>query len=309
MARRRQIDAVLFSSLVTGSLALLLQRTLQRKGVRTLTIAHGDDVILPVRLYQRVLPRMLAALDAVLPVSRATAKACIERGAEAEKVHVIPNGVDPQRFSPDQHEGKPRSKLGDMLDLPVTSALPDDVLLLCSTGRQVARKGFAWFVDQVMPLLPENVHYWLVGRGPEAGTIRAAIARNQLHGRVRLLGSLSDADLLTVYRNADLYVMPNVSAKDTMEGFGVVMLEAGMCGTPTIGSRLQGIEDVIAEGENGHLVDSGNAQAFADAVAYYVGNRSALQELRRSTLRCTKQFAWGTVVNRYVQTIQDVLKR
>lgn len=309
LARRREIEAVLFSSLVTGSLVLLLQRKLRQLGVRTLAIAHGDDVILPVGLYQRVLPKVLGALDAVLPVSRATAQACIGRGAPAERVHVIPNGVDPERFSPLPPEAPPRRELLGRLGLLDSCALPDDALLLCSTGRQVARKGFAWFVGQVMPLLPANVHYWLVGRGPETEKIRDAIARHGLDQRVRLLGSLSDPDLQAVYRSADLYVMPNLPVKDTMEGFGVVMLEAGMCGTPTIGARLEGIEDVIAEGENGHLVESGNAQAFADAVGYYNRNRSALRDLRPRTASRTSQFAWKTVANRHVEIVRDVLKR
>lgn len=307
MAKRREIDAVLFSSLATASLTAVMHRKLRRCGIRTFAIAHGDDVILPVRIYQRLLPHVFAALDAVLPVSRATGQACLDRGATAEKVFVIPNGIDPQRFASAGHARQPRDEMRAVLGLPNTYALPQRALLLCSTGRHVARKGFAWFVDRVMPLLPENVHYWIIGRGPETDNIRAAVTRRGLEGRVCLLGRLSDKRMEAVYRSADLYVMPNVPVEGTMEGFGVVILEAGMCGLPTIGSRLEGIEDVIGERENGHLVESGNARAFADMVTSYDRNRSALDALAGRTIPYTKQFAWDVLVDRHLGVIREVL--
>ncbi|OHB70308.1 MAG: glycosyl transferase family 1 [Planctomycetes bacterium RBG_13_63_9] len=306
MTRRGELDAVLFSSLVTGSLAPAMHRTLRACRVRALAIAHGNDVILPVKAYQHLLRRVFDALDAVLPVSRATAKACRQRGAAAAKVFVIPNGIDPKRFAPDPPPRGPRSALPALLGLPDTGALPEGTLLLCSTGRHVARKGFAWFVDQVMPLLPENVHYWLIGQGPETGKIRAAITRHRLQRRVRLLGRLDDQCVETFFRNADLHVMPNVSIPGSMEGFGVVALEAGLCGTPTIAARLEGIQDVIAEEKNGRLVKSGDARAFAEAVAYYSQNRPALKALAKQTISHTMQFSWDAVVDRHLRVIREV---
>ena len=308
MAERREIDTVFFSSLVTGSLTPVVHRCLRNHGIRTCSIAHGDDVILPFRPYQNHLRRVFGTLDAVLPVSRATAQACIDRGAASDKVIVIPNGIEPRRFSLDDDASQRPRQSTAALPMPTSYNLPDDALLLCSTGRQVARKGFAWFVEQVMPLVPQNVHYWLIGNGPQTRTIRSAIAKNRLENRVCLLGNVTDRDVKRIYRLADLFVMPNIRQPGTMEGFGVVLLEAGLCGLPALGARLEGIEDVIVEGQNGNLIESGDARAFAAAIQEYNQNRPALRKLARRTVPQAQQYAWDVIIQDHLKVIHELLE-
>jgi phosphatidylinositol alpha-1,6-mannosyltransferase len=294
-------DAVLFSSMVTASTAWPLRSTLSEAGVPMVAVAHGRDVTLPVWPYQRLLlPRVFGALDAVLPVSRATGQALRERGLPERKVRVVPNGVDTERFAPPRNRTAARRALTSAAD----ASLPDDALLLCSVGRQVERKGFAWFVRRVMPRLPGNVHYWLAGDGPEADALRDAVDQHDLTGRVRLLGRVPEALLQKLYRGSDLFVMPNVPVQGDMEGFGVVMLEASLSGLPVVAARLEGIRDVIAEGENGHLVESGDAGAFADRIRQYRDDRAELREAAQRAARYTRRtFSWGAVTGEYVEAL------
>ncbi len=303
LAERGEIDAVLFSSIATASLAILLRKTLAPRGIPMAAIAHGRDVTVRGP-YQWVVPRTLKALDAVLPVSRATGAACLKRGLPPQKLHVIPNGVDLQRFPPLADFASMRRRLRAQFGDPA-HPLPDDALLLCSVGRQVERKGFAWFVDQVMPLLPDDVHYWLAGEGPEADAIAAAARRRGLNGRVRLLGRIPDAALSTLYRGADLFVMPNIPVNGDMEGFGVVLLEAGLSGLPAVAARLEGIRDVITEGANGHLVESGDAWAFSEAIMAYYHHRTALEAASlRAATHTAGTFCWAAIADRHVRTLQ-----
>ncbi|MFQ5568202.1 MAG: glycosyltransferase family 4 protein [Rhodothermales bacterium] len=305
-AERGEIDAVLFSSMVSGTLVVLLQRTLAPLGIPMAIIAHGRDVTQPGP-YQRLVRRMFAACDAVFPVSRATGAACLERGLPNDKLRVIPNGINPDRFAPLHSFEARRRVLLETLGSP-DYRLPDDALLLCSVGRQVERKGFAWFIDNVMPLLPDDVHYWLAGNGPEAPAIADAIRRHGLEQRVRLLGRVSEENLAALYRGADLFLMPNIPVPGDIEGFGVVMLEAGLSGLPTIASRLEGIQDVITEGINGHLVESGNAWAFSEAIMTYYHHRAALEAASRQATRHTTQtFQWATVADQYAQAMRALL--
>lgn len=300
---RYGIDVVLFSSMVTAPLALWLRRRLMARGVRLVAIAHGRDVTLPVSPYQRLLPHVFAHLDAVLAVSRATGEACLARGLPAERLHVIPNGVDPTRFAQPLGRLQARHELRQKLHL----SLPDQALLLCSVGRQVPRKGFAWFVDTIMPRLPAHIHYWLAGDGPDAAAIKAAITRHRLQERVRCLGRVPDEVLHRLYEAADLFLMPNRPVPGDMEGFGVVMLEAALCGTPVLAARLEGIQDVIAEGANGHLIESGDAEGFVHWILYYDHHRAALQAFsERAAAYVRTHFAWDVVVDRYLQTLQAI---
>ena len=305
LVEQHEVDVVLFSSMVTAPLAVILRNTFSQNGVFAASIVHGRDVTFSFEPYQRFIPKVFSALDAVLPVSRATGNACLSRGVSASKLFVVPNGVGTNRFAPLSDRKTMRHDLIDALGNQSTP-LPKDALLLCSVGRQVKRKGFAWFVEHVMPLLPDDVHYWLAGDGPEADSIRSAALRRGLSDRVRLLGRVSDRELETLYRGADLFVMPNIPVPGDMEGFGIVMLEAGLCGLPTVASRLEGIMDVIAEEQNGHLLESGNAWVFSEAIMQYYNNLSILVGATKRTARyVAEKYSWHAVADQYVQIIRS----
>ncbi len=306
-ARRGDIDAVLFSSMVTASLAPLLQGTLRKHGVASAAIVHGRDATLPSAPYQWLAPRIFAALDAVFPVSRATGAACLERGLAATKLHVVPNGVSPERFGSDWPRTTARAMLFERFGPPENADghRPENILLLCSAGRQVKRKGFAWFVEQVLPRLPEDVHYWLAGEGPEAERILDAADRSGVASRVRLLGRLTHKELEGMYRAADLFVMPNVAVPGDMEGFGVVMLEAGLCGLPTVGANIEGIADVVEDGRNGRLVRSGDATAFCEAILAYRREPDMLETARRRTVsHVLEHFGWNAAAEKYLRVLE-----
>lgn len=298
---REETDVVLFSSMVTASLAVLLSRLLGPDRPALVGIAHGQDVTLPFGPYQWLLDRVFANLDAVLPVSRATGQACRERGCPPERIRVIPNGVDPERFEHDRAD--PARALRSSNGTPDS----ESTLALCSVGRQVERKGYLWFVEEVMPRLPERVHYWLGGDGPQHEAIETAARDRGVTGRVHLLGRISETDLQRLYRSSDLFVMPNVPIDGDMEGFGVVMLEAGLCGLPVIAARLEGIQDVVREGENGHLVDPGNAGAYVEAVRPYLEDPHALDAASERAERYTREhFSWNRISDLYVDTLRSV---
>ncbi len=314
-ARAQSIDGVLFSSMVTAATAPLLRRSLADKGIPMAAIVHGRDVTLPVPFYQSwVVPRIFSALDAVLPVSRATGHACQMRGLPEPRCHVVPNGVDTGRFSPPEDRATARRLLRHVPGSNNSenhlgeNTLPTDALLLCSVGRQVPRKGFAWFVDNVMPRLPQHVHYWMAGDGPEAGAIEEAAWRNGLERRVRRLGRISEEALKRLYQGSDLFIMPNLPNDGDMEGFGVVMLEAGLCGLPALAARLEGIRDVIEEGKNGHLVGFGKASEYARLIRRYDRDRESLRSLSARAEEFTRSsYAWEAVADEYVEALKNVV--
>ncbi len=284
ISKRREVDVVLFSSMVTGALATLIRRPCDAANIKLAAIAHGRDITLP-GIYQALqVRRTLRALNLVLPVSRATGAECAVREMPSSRICVIPNGVALSRYRKGTGSG-------------------DASLRLASVGRLVKRKGFAWFIDQVMPELPIHVQYKIAGSGPEAEAMQQAISRHGLEGRVHLLGRCSDEDLIKLYRESDLLVMPNIPVRGDMEGFGVVMLEAGACGTPAIASNLEGIQDVITDGVNGHLVTSGDPTGFAEAILNYAATPKARTRTRKHT---AANFGWSNVAELYVRKLREL---
>lgn len=304
LVSERRIEAVLFSSVVTASVSPLLRR---RMGPATPVLAAtpvGRDVTLPRAVYQRLVPRILRSLDLVLPISRATAEECVARGAARAATRVVRIGIDVDRYPARQDRAADRAALLDSLGGP---PVPGESLILCSVGRHQERKGFHWFVQHVLPRLPADVVYLLAGTGPMTAAIHQAVATRGLEDRVRLLGRVSEEMLERLYRGADLFVMPNIPVPGDIEGFGVVMLEAGLCALPTLAADLEGIRDVIEPGKNGVLLPAGDAEAFAREILRLRDDRSRIEQIAADACRYTAAtFAWPAVADQYVQALRSV---
>jgi phosphatidylinositol alpha-1,6-mannosyltransferase len=294
-------DTVLFTSMTTALPLLIAGPTLKKKGIRLAAIAHGLDVTDPNPVYQMAVRRLCGALDTVMPVSRATGEELVARGLPRERVHVVPNAVDLDRFH------GVAAERGESVGVSIAGAppLPDDAFLLVTVGRQVRRKGFAWFIEHVMPKLPNRVIFWLAGDGPERENIEAAIDRVGLRQRVRCLGKISEVELVELYRRGQLFIMPNIVVPGDMEGFGIVMLEAGACGLPTLAADLEGIRDVIDEGVNGWLAPSANADAFAARIQSLLDDPDGLREAsKRAAEYVTSTFRWDRTAERYLEVLR-----
>lgn len=284
-------DVILFSSMVTAALAPLVRKYIN---VPMVTINHGQDVTLPVYAYQKYVPSIFRALDGVISVSRATRQACIERGMPPNKGISIPNGFTPGDFNLGEcNKTIARKILGDLIGKDLEHSK-----LLLTTGRLVKRKGHEWFISNVLPKIEDKTLYIILGDGPERSAIQHAIIKAKLENRVFLLGRQPDEILNVSYCASDLFVMPNIVVPGDMEGFGVVMLEANLMGTPVVASDLEGIKDVICDGRNGYKIPVGDTSLFASTINELVS--SDLELLSESSKSYVfDNFTWDKVATQY----------
>jgi len=294
-------DTILFTSMTTALPLLIAGPGLKKKGVRLGAIVHGLDVTDPNPAYQEAVKRLCAILDVVMPVSRATGEELVRRGLPREKIEVVPNAVDLARF---QGAAARHTETGPV-NIAGAPPLPDDAFLLVTVGRQVRRKGFAWFIEKVMPKLPERVVFWLAGDGPERENIELAIQRAGLQDRVRCLGRISEEELVELYRRGQLFIMPNIVVPGDMEGFGIVMLEAGACGLPTLAADLEGIRDVVKEGVNGWFAPSEDADAFAARIQALLDDPAEAHAASERTARYVSDtFTWDKTATSYLDALR-----
>ena len=295
--KRGEIDFVLFTSMMTAIPTVVSEKKIHSAGAKIGAIALGMEVTHPFPINQVFLRKMFRALDAVFPISRATGEECLVRGLPERNMHVIPCGIDLgyfERLADRAESGEDARKVEEVRP-------PNDAFLLFSVGRHVRRKGFGWFIEHVLPNLPDDVHYWIAGKGPETPNIRQLIGQLGLQERVRLLGTVDEEQLHRLYRAADLYIMPNIKVPGDIEGFGVVMLEAGLRGLPTVAAEIDGIRDVIVDGENGRFCPSGDAQAFKDAILALKEDRKELERIAaRAPGFVRDKFSWEAVADRFV---------
>lgn len=291
-------DVILFSSMVTAALAPLVRKKIN---VPMVTINHGQDVTLPFYIYQKFVPRIFNALDGIISVSRATRQACIDRGMVPEKGISIPNGFSPSDFNLGECvKDDARNLIGNLIGKKL-----DHSKILLTTGRLVKRKGHEWFIKNVLPNIDHDVVYIILGDGPEREAIQNAIVHTKFESKVFLLGRQPDEILNLSYCAADLFVMPNIVVPGDMEGFGVVMLEANLMGTPVVASDLEGIKDVVSDGKNGRKIPVGDSTQFASTIDELLS--SELEVLSESSKSYVfDNFTWDKVATRYLDYLVHV---
>ncbi len=155
-------------------------------------------------------------------------------------LEIIPSSVDLDRFRPSVSGARVR----ELLHL-------SDRRVLAFTGRLVPHKG----VDAILralPRLPPDVALLVVGRGPTLPNLTSAARRLGVEDRVRFCPNVSDEDLPSYLRAADVFVFPS---QNRLEGFGLAVAEAMAAGLPVVIADMPGVREVIEPGKEGLLVE------------------------------------------------------
>jgi glycogen(starch) synthase len=166
---------------------------------------------------------------------------------DERRIAVIPNGVDPNDLRP----------LAGLEALRREFAAPNEKLVLL-VGRLVYEKGFQLALDALPGVIEqvENVRFLVAGSGTHEGELKAQAERLELSRHGMFLGWIGDDVLHSLYRIADLCVVPSI-----YEPFGLVALEAMASGCPCIVADTGGLREVVPSGERvGLRFNGGDAE-------------------------------------------------
>jgi glycosyltransferase involved in cell wall biosynthesis len=247
--------------------------------------AHGTDVSYHRRgglrgtaycRYLQLGARLVGSRARVIANSSATARAAAETGW---RIHAI----------------VPLGTRGEVAPAPASGQ--DGRLLFA--GRLVERKGCRWFVEQVLPVLPEGIRLAVAGPVWDERE-RPALADR----RVDYLGTLSQDELRRAYPAALAVVVPNIEPRSgEFEGFGLVAAEAAASGAIVIAANTGGLTEAVLDGETGFLVPSGDPEAWRALIAEIAGwtddQRAAFTA--RSTARARDHYSWSRVADEVMQ--------
>lgn len=210
-------------------------------------IVHGAEVTVPGRI-----PGSRQALGWVLRNARRVIAAGGYPAAEAEHaagcaldVHVVPPGVDIDRF-------RPLSAI-ERADARRHFGFEEDEIMLVAVSRLVPRKGFDTAIEAVARLRSQHPKLRLAIAGSGRDRDRLEKIARTLDAPVKFLGRVSDDDLPKLYGCADLSVMlcRNRWGGLEQEGFGIVFLEAAACGVPQIAGASGGAAEAVDNGVTG----------------------------------------------------------
>jgi glycosyltransferase involved in cell wall biosynthesis len=210
----------------------------------------------------------------------------------AEKITLVPNAIDLRRFTPGTI-----SRTESRLKL----ALPPDVLVIAGVGRLNPQKNFSLFLDIAAALSPRfpTLRFLLAGEGPEEEMLREKAARLGLADRIVFAGYV--ADTREVYAAADILLMPS-----RFEGLPMTLLEAMAMNLPVVASKLDGIAEVITDGEDGLLAAPGDAPAFTEHLTRLLENPALASQLG-STARAKIEIRFS--VERMTTAVESIYDR
>lgn len=269
-----------------GVAAAMLARWFRKPLIVT---ARGTDLNLISRyaLPRRMMQRAASRAAGLIGVSQPLADVMCGWGVGADKVHVIRNGVDLDRFAPLDRTAA-RTSLG------IDSRGP----LLLSVGNLIELKGHALLIEAVRALRDDwpALRLVIAGEGPERPALEALVARHGLGARVQLLGAVPNADLCTWYSAADLFLLPS-----SREGLPNALLEALACGTPTLASAVGGIPDVLrGVPEAGELFPERSVAAITATLRRWLPRDADRQAVRQLALA----HAWPRSIEQLLALMQ-----
>jgi glycosyltransferase involved in cell wall biosynthesis len=243
-------------------------------------VSAGDGSRLRLGLRRALERTAYRRADQAVVLTSAFRQVLVERyGISPWIVNVEPPGVDLDRFLP-RSQQLARNELD----------LNHDAFVGVAVRRLVPRMGLellvkAW-IDS-LENLPAGSTLLIAGSGPLEPELQRLADRDE-SSSVRLLGRVSDEQLVTLYQAADLAIVPTLEH----EGFGLVVLEAAACGTPSIVTSVGGLPEAVSDLDPSLIVPPGDRAALRTRLVRSVVDRPS----RAATRAYAERFNWNGVV-------------
>lgn len=254
--RQARADIVNCHSGRDTQLAGMAARSLRRRP----RIVRTRHLALPItsRFTYSVLP------DHVVTVSRYVENYLVSAGVPCERVSTVQTGIDFERYNNAKAGRTLREELGLSPDAPLIGT----VAILRN------KKGHQDILDAVPAVLCQfpDAHFVFAGDGPQWEKLQKRIAAEGLGDRVHMLGLRRD--VTHILASLDIFVLPT-----HQEALGTAFIEAGAMGLPVVATAVDGVPEVIIDGQTGLLVPVRDGEAIARAICTLLADRTLRKQL------------------------------
>lgn len=284
----------------TGEQAVLVAAA-SKINVPKIAIWHG--VIPPVRWRKLIYRWAYQHVDYVVAVSHYSSTKMAEMGIRPRQQSVITNGADAAHFKvlPEAPVAQFRAELG----------LPTQPLLL-TVGNVSERKG----QDIVIRALPEvlaqlpDAHYLIAGLPTKQVELVELANQIGVGSHVHFLGQVSQVMLPVIYNASDIFVLTSRHSSDgQFEGYGIVAVEAALCGKPAVVTNNSGLMEAVWDGETGLVVPENDPKATAQALLLLLldpGKIVRMGQAARS--RALKEQTWEICMQQFDHLLREMIR-
>jgi phosphatidylinositol alpha-1,6-mannosyltransferase len=176
-------------------------------------------------------------------------------------------------------------------------------------SRLVERKGHSSVIRSISKVAEKypNVRYFIAGAGRCKSYLKKLVKSKGVGENVFFLGRLDEKYKYSFMKLCDIFAMPSKKVGNSVEGFGIVFVEAAACGTPSIATDSGGISDAIEFGKTGIKVDTESPNKIAQYIEGLIENKKKLSDMGgKAKKRAVKNFDYKRMVDR---AKKDIIER
>ena len=255
-------------------------------GARYNCFVHGEDVETAAtsREHSLIVKNVCKNASMLICNSENTANIVRKLGFDSgSKCEVLHPGVDTSRFEVAAPDTSFRQKMGW-----------SGKRVLLTVGRLQRRKGQDFLIKSMPTLLNEfpDLFYAVVGRGECYDELISLVDQHELHDKVCVYPDMDDEALIKCYQQCDIFILPNRTIDNDIEGFGMVLVEAQVCGKPVIAGDSGGTRETMNIGKTGHIIDCGSTENLLNGLSPILRNREIVDGEVDIADYAKKRFNW-----------------
>ena len=239
--------------------------------------------------------RMLKALNKasyVISNSEFTKKLAVKNGLNEKKIKIIHPGCN----YPIKIDNKSLDKAKDLF----RNSFPK-ILTVARLDKRKSHQNILMTIKNLKPRFP-NIKYISIGDGDEMQNLKNLKNELGLGNEVLLLKESTELLKVALLEQSDLFLMPSIIYKKSVEGFGISFIEAAAFGTGSIGGIAGGASDAIQEGVTGYLCDGGDLNSIYETIVKFYDNDN-FKQLGKNAITFSKNFSWDKIIKKYIKLI------
>ncbi|MEX2720418.1 MAG: glycosyltransferase family 4 protein [Candidatus Wukongarchaeota archaeon] len=241
---------------------------------------------------ERIIATLVGKLvDAQIHTESSFAKKVVEWGVGKEKVHVIFNGVNLNRFFPNK---------------PLTDAIPRDLPIIMTARRLVPKCGVKYLVESAPIVLKRHkVRFVIIGEGPEKQKLvkKAKDLGLKIGEDILFLGSLPHEKIPNYMAAADIVAVPSI-----VEATSVLVMEAMAMEKPVIATNINGIREITEHLTTSYLVEPRNPKALAEGIIILLEDKLLSKKIaKKAKEKARKEFSWENIAKKTLNLYQKTL--
>ena len=252
-------------------------------------LIHGKEINHPINSSQnKRIVKVLNNVEKVIANSEYTKNLAINNGVNSDKVIVINPGVDPVKELVKKSIDK------------VESLLKVKTPRLITVSRFDKRKNHEKVLMALRNLkqLYPDIIYICIGYGDEEENLKQLVKELDLTTQVMFFKDISEDLKSALVAKSNIFVMPSIIHKTSVEGFGIAYVEAAQYGIPSLGGKDGGASDAIEHEKTGLVCDGNNLDEIYSSLNSMIENKRYI-ELGKNAKELVSKFYWSNVIEKY----------